>query len=1497
LNVRGKNGNGRSMFLFIFTAECCYTKRLILYPQEEMKVSLGDIPDLWEILMLTIRQEKEGFCIDGNIVADGGYCFLQNNKKNKVMIVPVYARNTLGSCGRIIFTKERITVGSGFRQDIFYEYASFGGEGIYTVYRERNGYLLESGQQHENKSVASIYVNGQAIRENRLLLPGDIIVFMGLSILVLKDVLLCTSFFGKFRMSEADNAITGRERMQIVSALSRQELRIEELAEGNEALHKGEIELMLPEPAKRNVSQPLFLTIGPSATTMLPVILMAALGSVSGQSSYYLITVAMTAASAILAVFWGILNHGYRRYISECEEKRRVEDYHNYLQGLNTYLAKCTEENRAILLRKHPHYSHFLSVNQEVVKIKSSNKRENAEERFIRLGLGEIPFQVVVKRQEKGMGIRQDELLREADTLCRVYERIGNAPVGISLCDNANIGFAGKEVFPLLLQFILQVAAGYDGRELKIVYFYHHGYLWEEKLAECLKWLPHIWSDDKKTRFLAGNEKETGEVCSVVEGVLQKQQNENTRRRFLLLVANQETVSGESLWEYLRLVKENVPVTICYVSRDEEGLYGNCRYFVLQEKGEIKYFQEGDIKSQKVDLERCSMIEADQYMRKLAGLPRTFTENSGINNQVSFLELYDCDKIEDLGCRQRWQENLTGERMRVPIGIGEGGRKVYLDIHEKFHGPHGLVAGTTGAGKSELLQTYLLSLAVSFGPDDLNFFIIDYKGGGMGDVLADLPHCAGVVSNLSGRQIRRALLSIKSENLRRQMLLSRYKVSHIEEYKELYREGEVSEPMPHLILVVDEFAELKKEEPEFMQEIISISQVGRSLGVHLILATQKPAGCVDDKIWSNTRFRLCLRVADKQDSMDMLHRTEAAYLTGAGKGYLQIGNNELFVLFQAGYCKTPYSPGNKSKEETALLSVTGQRITLQQGKNKRLKKQLECVMEYLQDVARTEGFRPARALWMPELSDKIMLREIVQAGSGICIGVCDDPGKQKQYPVFYKPEEDGHLCLCAGPATGKSTFLQTLLWQICTEYTPMEARFLLAASDAAGVNCFEEMPHCLGNMKESRDGECFFYHLERFLEQRKALLKGINLAQYQKRQSQKIPILFLIIDNYGSFRRMTGDAYEMLIEKIAAEGLNYGMYLVLTATGAGSGEVPVKLFEKMKTTMTLELSDRVTYGDVLRKYHIGTLPREGCKGRGLCKIGEDILEMQVPLFCDVDDYERIETVEEKCKTEKTLTSCCKFPYIPYDSTYEELVADRQKQEGRCIPLGYVRPSGVVEELSVHQEMRFVITGGAGSGKRSLLSALIYGCMARKMQVVLFDKRKEISIREGDVWRIGTIKEWYLLKKKLQSRREDSEQAGDRQISKMLVFAIGNLMDFVKEFPYEEDMPPMLVLSGPGDEHLLMGNPWYEHFAVGQCGICLGGNAGSQRLLHFEDLRYEQMSHSKPPGEGYLKPGEGKKTKILHLPKLSESKTCHLEEKRESMYDIGGCAGDSAWDGL
>lgn len=324
----------------------------------------------------------------------------------------------------------------------------------------------------------------------------------------------------------------------------------------------------------------------------------------------------------------------------------------------------------------------------------------------------------------------------------------------------------------------------------------------------------------------------------------------------------------------------------------------------------VRYINEheGDILIQKKKAVRIP-FRLDHHQRedneRFSRTLRTLNHQVGITNSipetVSFLELFHAKEVKEIGIQQRWLTSESSKSLSVPIGYKGKDDIVYLNLHEKAHGPHGLLAGTTGSGKSEFLQTYILSLAVHFHPHEAAFLLIDYKGGGMAQPFRNIPHLLGTITNIEGSKnfSMRALASIKSELKKRQRLFDQYQVNHINDYTKLYKQGKAEVAMPHLFLISDEFAELKSEEPDFIRELVSAARIGRSLGVHLILATQKPGGIIDDQIWSNSRFKVALKVQDATDSKEILKNSDAANITVTGRGYLQVGNNEVYELFQS----------------------------------------------------------------------------------------------------------------------------------------------------------------------------------------------------------------------------------------------------------------------------------------------------------------------------------------------------------------------------------------------------------------------------------------------------------------------------------------------------------------------------------------------------------------------------------------------------------------------
>ena len=389
-------------------------------------------------------------------------------------------------------------------------------------------------------------------------------------------------------------------------------------------------------------------------------------------------------------------------------------------------------------------------------------------------------------------------------------------------------------------------------------------------------------------------------------------------------------------------------------------------------------------------------------------------------------------------------------------------------------------------GKSEFIITYILSMAVNYHPYEVQFVLIDYKGGGLAGAFENketgvsLPHLTGTITNLDVAEMNRTLVSIKSELQRRQRVFNETKdklgksTIDIYKYQKYYRDGLIEDPMSHLFIISDEFAELKQQQPEFMDELISIARIGRSLGVHLILATQKPSGVVNDQIWSNSKFKVCLKVQSRSDSMEMIKRPEAASIKEAGRFYLQVGYDDLFQLGQSAWAGAKYIPSDKilKKVDDSInfISHTGDKykniedlVTVDTTQD--YGDQLTNIVKYICDLGKKEEIKTSK-LWLDAIPEKIFVQNLKTKYNyqpepyniTPVIGEYDDPANQKQGISLLKISGGNTLIFGIG-GSGKENLLNTIIYSCITEHRPEEINFYIVDCGAETLKVFNKIPH------------------------------------------------------------------------------------------------------------------------------------------------------------------------------------------------------------------------------------------------------------------------------------------------------------------------------------------------------------------------------------------------------------------------------------------------------
>lgn len=1135
-----------------------------------------------------------------------------------------------------------------------------------------------------------IYVNDEAIITSQLRM-GDVIFYNGLKIIWMQNFL-------KINNPGKQIGVNGMQAYQLSSnydntkfdAVSPENMNITQYQEEDyfqplprltNGLQEDTITIDPPPENQQHKELPLYLTIGTSLTMSMMSIVMLVNAFTNKTSTISLVTSCLMSVTMLASsLVFPRLTANYNKKQAIKREELRQTKYTQYLNEKFTEIQNIIKKQEQTL---NDNYPSILECNKIILSKNKSHvnfwSRDVKDEDFItvRLGMGNAPAKIQVKAPEKHFRLEDDNLLENVYKGVERYKELTNVPVLLDLKKYTMIGLFSDNTYrnQYIDGLLLQLIATQSPANMKIVVLTNKNH---EKRWNFIKFLPHTWSNDKSTCFFATSTEEINEISNFLDGefkirkksIGKKTDDPNKKNQetevaeekeedpyknfapyYIIINDDFKSVKNTTILDDMLKISDNLGFTFLFVARSMRYLPSECQAFVDVGEKSGHLLEKRDEEKEVIPEKYC--VFSNEYdlnldMRKvsmiLANIP--IATSGGIDelpNVLPMLEMFGVSKIEQLNIMNRWKTNNPISSLAAPVGVHKNGDLFKLDLHEKFHGPHGLVAGMTGSGKSEFIITYILSMAINYHPYEVQFVLIDYKGGGLAGAFENketgvkLPHLIGSITNLDTSEMNRSLVSIESELKRRQKVFNQVKdktgesTIDIYKYQKLYREGVVKEPMAHLFIISDEFAELKSQQPDFMNELVSTARIGRSLGVHLILATQKPAGVVNDQIWSNSKFKVCLKVQDKSDSMEMLKRPEAASIKETGRFYLQVGYNDLFDIGQSAWSGAKYVPSDivLKKTDTSISfvnnigSITKSINDVVQSENKKdLGDQLTNIVKYIYDLGKKENIE-TKKLWLDSLPAEIFINELrkkydYKPTAGLInpvIGEYDLPSKQSQGLLNLDLSHEGNTLIYGQSGSGKENLLSTILFSIASENTPADVNIYIIDLGAETLQMFKKMPHVGGvlGMDDMLKIIDLFTMIDDEMTRRKELFSdyGGSFTTYNESNTNKEPLILIIINGYDNFNE-SFSRIEDGIQGFIRDGAKYGITFIVTAITTTA--VRGRMIQYFNNKIVMQMPDSYAYRDILgapRGFSIAKI-----FGRGAIKHEGDICEFQSAYIYD-----------------------------------------------------------------------------------------------------------------------------------------------------------------------------------------------------------------------------------------------------------------------------------------
>ncbi|MEV8100039.1 type VII secretion protein EccCa [Kitasatospora sp. NPDC085879] len=921
-------------------------------------------------------------------------------------------------------------------------------------------------------------------------------------------------------------------------------------------------------------------------------------------------------------------------------------DYLKYLQQMRRQVRRTAERQRGALLFTHPEPDQLWSI---VAEGRRLWERRPTDPDFAQVRLGTGPQQLstpIVAPQTAPLDELEPLAAEAMGTFIKSHGTLQELPLAVSLRAFYHITVCGDPdtVYGTVRAMVAQLTTLHSPDDLMVGVAAAPGAIDEWEWA---KWLPH--TQHRKENDGAGSRRLIAAGLGELEELLAKELDgrkgfsrdsvPSADKPHLIVVMDGASVPQDSLLAGPDGVEGVTVIEVVPGDLDEPSGH----LVVTVGKNEL-LLESASGASYSGRPDTLSAWQSEALARQLAPFRVSAGGDDGDPSLVSmdFTEMMNTGDPGSFDPARHWRPRPMAEKLKVPLGVGQNGEYVWLDIKEaslQGMGPHGMCVGATGSGKSEVLRTIVLALAVTHSSEVLNLVLADFKGGATFAGMAEMPHTAAVITNLEGEAtlIDRMRDAIEGEMNRRQELLrAAGNYANINEYERARAAGAALDPLPSLLMIIDEFSELLTAKPDFIDLFIQIGRIGRSLGMHMLLASQRLEEGKLRGLDTFLSYRLGLRTFSAAESRAAIGVPDAYHLPPIpGVGYLKFGS-DVMERFRAAYVSGPYRPPGQQRTSGGQV-ITAQPVLFTAAEVAVVEPVVEEVFEEVEEIddslldTMLDTFvhrmigqgPPAHQVWLPPLEEAPSVDGLVPplqatAERGLTspeygalgrlvvpVGIVDKPRDQRR-DVLYQDYSGaaGHGLIVGGPQSGKSNMVRTLVAGFAVTHTPVEVQFYLLDFGGGAFGALSGLPH-VGGVAGRLDVEKvrrLVSEVHGVLNRREELFRSAGIdtvTTYRSRRAagqlpdEQFGDVFLIIDGWLTFKQEY-EVLEPVINDIAQRGLTYGVHVIVTA--ARYAEVRPALKDLLQNRTELRLGDSME-SEIDRKVAVNV--PAGSPGRGL----------------------------------------------------------------------------------------------------------------------------------------------------------------------------------------------------------------------------------------------------------------------------------------------------------